>query len=650
MKLKKADGSCRTSCESLELDKGDECSKLNNEQSNHSEDFSNANIIQIILGTAFFLFAAIFDLQNKEFLFLASYLLVSYEVVVSVFKNLKKKILFDENFLMGIASLGAFAIGKFEEAIAVLLFYQVGEYLQNRAVERSKKSISSLMDIRPDFANVKTEQTVVQKSVDDVCVGEIIIIKPGERVPLDCTVLSGSSSLDTSTLTGESSLRDVDVDDKILAGMINLSGTIVARVDKLIVESAVTKILDLVQNASSKKAKTEKFITKFARYYTPVVVYTAIAVVLIPPLLTGGSFQEWLMRGLIFLVISCPCALVISIPLGFLGAIGASSRKGVLVKGGNYLEALNHIDTIVFDKTGTLTDGKGEIFSVNPSDSFSEEELIHFAAHAECFSNHPIANAIKKLYDKEVDVNLIQSYKEYPGYGVLAEYEGRAILAGNAKHMTKNEIVFQDVNDIGTIIHVAVAGVYCGYLVFSDALKAGSASTVSALKAYGIKQIIMLTGDYRQVAQKVASEIGIGEVYPELLPNQKVELLESIRERKESNGSLLFVGDGINDAPSLMFADVGIAMGGIGSDAAIEAADIVILNDDPREIITAVKIAKKTRRIVWQNIIFALAVKVFFLSLGVLGVVTMWEAVFADVGVMLIAVMNSSRLLKVDDN
>lgn len=641
--------SCCSSCETFEIGKGGSLPNSEHEHDHHADEISRAKIFQFSVGIGLFLFGVFFELHHdaKVLVFLISYLFVSYEILISVFKNLKKGKVFDENFLMGIASAGAFAIGEFEEAIAVILFYRVGEYLQHRAVERSRKSISSLMDIKPDYANVQADHGEVRKNVDDVTVGEIIVIKPGERVPLDCTVLKGASSLDTSALTGESVLRDVGVDDEVLAGTINLTGTLVAKVDKLIAESTVTKVLDLVQNAGSKKAKTEQFITKFAKYYTPVVVYTAIAIAIIPPLLTSSSFEEWFMRGLIFLVISCPCALVISIPLGFLGGIGAASRNGVLVKGGNYLEALNHIDSIVFDKTGTLTNGKGAILSVNPAEGFSKEELVHFAAYAECYSNHPIASAIQSLYSTDVNRNSVTEYYEYPGYGVSAEYEGRKILAGNAKHMKMNSIVFQDVRQTGTVIHVAVNNDYCGYLIFSDTVKKRSAETISALKELGINRIVMLSGDYRQVAEKVADEVGITEVYSELLPNQKVEMLESIREQKESKGSMLFVGDGINDAPSLVFADVGIAMGGIGSDAAIEAADVVILNDDPEKIITAVKIARKTRRIVWQNIVLSLAVKGFFLLLGLFGFVTMWEAVFADVGVTIIAVMNSRRLLKI---
>lgn len=583
-------------------------------------------------------------------LFVLAYLLIGGDIVWRAARNITRGQVFDENFLMAIATLGAFAIQQYPEAVAVMLFYQVGELFQSIAVNRSRKSITSLMDIRPDYANVKVGNETKQVSPEDVQIGEYIIVKPGEKVPLDGKVVEGTSMMDTSALTGESVPREVEVGNDVLSGFVNQNGVLIVEVTKEFGESTVSKILDLVQNASSKKAPTENFITKFARYYTPVVVITAAIMAFIPPLiLEGATFSDWIYRALVFLVISCPCALVVSIPLGFFGGIGGASKSGILVKGSNYLEALNDVKYIVFDKTGTLTKGVFKVTKMEPSEGITAEELLEYAAFAEVYSNHPIAQSIRNAYGKSIDENAIEDYSEISGHGTVVKVQGKEIFAGNAKLMSKENITFKQPNTVGTLVHVAVDGKYAGYIVISDEVKEDSKQAIQKLKELGIKKTVMLTGDAKSVGEAVGKELGLDEVHAELLPHQKVEEIEKIDAAKRGKEKIAFVGDGINDTPVLARADVGIAMGGLGSDAAIEAADIVIMTDEPSKIATAVKIAKRTRSIVWQNIIFALGVKGLVLLLGAFGIATMWEAVFSDVGVTLLAVLNAMRVLRVKD-
>ncbi|MGG0458194.1 heavy metal translocating P-type ATPase [Bacillus mycoides] len=583
-------------------------------------------------------------------LFVLAYLLIGGDIVWRAVRNITRGQVFDENFLMAIATLGAFAIQQYPEAVAVMLFYQVGELFQSIAVNRSRKSITSLMDIRPDYANVKVGNETKQVSPEDVQIGEYIIVKPGEKVPLDGKVIEGTSMMDTSALTGESVPREVEVGNDVLSGFVNQNGVLIVEVTKEFGESTVSKILDLVQNASSKKAPTENFITKFARYYTPVVVITAAIMAFIPPLiLEGATFSDWIYRALVFLVISCPCALVVSIPLGFFGGIGGASKSGILVKGSNYLEALNDVKYIVFDKTGTLTKGVFKVTKMEPSEGITAEELLEYAAFAEVYSNHPIAQSIRNAYGKSIDENAIEDYSEISGHGTVVKAQGKEIFAGNAKLMSKENITFKQPNTVGTLVHVAVDGKYAGYIVISDEVKEDSKQAIQKLKELGIKKTVMLTGDAKSVGAAVGKELGLDEVHAELLPHQKVEEIEKIDAAKRGKEKIAFVGDGINDTPVLARADVGIAMGGLGSDAAIEAADIVIMTDEPSKIVTAVKIAKRTRSIVWQNIIFALGVKGLVLLLGAFGIATMWEAVFSDVGVTLLAVLNAMRVLRVKD-
>lgn len=557
---------------------------------------------------------------------------------------------FDENFLMSVATIGAFAIGEFAEGVAVMLFYQIGEFFQGRAVNRSRKSIADLMDIRPDYANLKLENEVKKVSPQEVKINDYIVIKPGEKVPLDGVVVEGESMVDTSALTGESVPREVKKDNDVLGGFINKNGVLTVKVSKEFEESTVSKILELVENASSKKAPTENFITKFARYYTPIVVFAALGLAVIPPLvIQGATFAEWIYRALTFLVISCPCALVISIPLGFFGGIGGASKNGILIKGGNYLEALNSVDTVVFDKTGTLTKGVFKVTDINPSKDISKEELLEYAAFAESYSNHPIATSILNAYSKEIDKEKIENYEEIAGHGIKVNVKGKEVLAGNIKLMDLNKIQHKLVEDMGTVIYVALDGNFAGSILISDEVKIDSKNAIKGLKDIGIKKTAMLTGDNKKVGVKIANELGLDEVYAELLPDQKVEKLEMLDKQKSEKGKLVFVGDGINDAPVLARADIGVAMGGLGSDAAIEAADVVLMTDEPMKLVNAIKIAKRTKKIVWQNIIFAFGVKAIVLLLGAGGHASMWEAVFADVGVALIAVLNAMRVLNVKD-
>lgn len=615
------------------------------------EESNKKELIKLGIGAAIFVVATAFKFTfGIEFiLYLISYLLVGGEVVLRAFKNITRGQLFDENFLMAIATIGAFAIKQFPEGVAVMLFYQVGELFQSIAVNRSRKSISALMDIRPEFANLKKGNDTIKVSPEEVDVGNIIVVKPGEKIPLDGTVIEGQSMIDTSALTGESVPREVETGSAVLSGSINKNGLLTIEVIKEFGESTVSKILDLVQNASSKKAATENFITKFARYYTPAVVICAAALAFVPPLfIQGAVFSEWIYRALVFLVVSCPCALVISIPLGFFGGIGGASKNGVLVKGGNYLEALNDVEIVVFDKTGTLTKGTFKVTEVNPINNISKNDLIEYAAYAESFSNHPIATSILKAYGKEVDKDEIENYEEISGYGIKVRVKGNEVLAGNVKLMNKENISYSEVDTIGTVVHLAIDRQYAGFIIISDEVKEDSAKAVKALKAIGVKKIVMLTGDNKIVGAKVGEELSLDEVYSELLPDQKVEKLEMLDTEKSRKGKLVFVGDGINDAPVLARADIGMAMGGIGSDAAIEAADVVIMTDEPSKIVSAIKIAKRTKTIVIQNIVFALGVKIVILILGAFGIATMWEAVFGDVGVAVIAVLNAMRAMKIE--
>ncbi|KEH98002.1 ATPase [Clostridium botulinum C/D str. BKT12695] len=615
----------------------------------HGEEVSKKDFIIFGLGTIIFIVAMVFRFSFKIelSLFLISYILIGGEVVLRALKNILRGQIFDENFLMVIATVGAFSIKEFPEGVAVMLFYQIGEFFQDKAIERSRGSISDLMNIRPDYANIKIGENIKKVFPEDVKINDVIVVKPGEKIPLDGLVVEGNSMLDTSALTGESIPREVQVGSEVLGGFLNRNGLLAIKVTKEFKESTVSKILDLVQNASSKKAATENFITKFARFYTPVVVVTAVMLAIIPPLvINDAEFSKWLYRALIFLVVSCPCALVVSIPLSFFGGIGAASRNGVLVKGGNYLEALNSVETVIFDKTGTLTKGVFNVTEVSPVSGITKEELLEYAAYAESYSNHPIATSILNYYNKLVNKEEIEDYNEIFGHGISISFKGKQILVGNNKLMDKENIKYRKVKDIGTIIYVAVDKEYKGYILISDEIKEDSKEAIKSLKDIGVKKTVMLTGDSKEVGEKVASVLGVDEAYTELLPNNKVEKLEEVYSNKSSRGKIIFVGDGINDAPVLARADIGIAMGGLGSDAAIEAADVVIMTDEPSKIVSAIKIARKTRRIVLQNITFALGVKLIVLILGAVGIANMWEAVFADVGVALIAVLNAMRVLK----
>ena len=605
---------------------------------------------RIIIGAAVLATAVLLSLNNEWLqiaLFIISYIIVGGDVVKRAVKNIFKGQVFDENFLMSIATIGAFFIGEYPEGVAVMLFYQVGELFQSYAVGKSRKSIASLMDIRPDYANVKKGDELVKVDPDEVQIGDIIVIKAGEKIPLDGKVIEGSSMIDTSALTGESVPREVEVGSDILSGCININGVITAEVTKEFGESTVSKILDLVENASSKKSNSEQFITKFARYYTPVVVIIAVFLAIIPPLvIDGATFSDWIYRALAFLVVSCPCALVISIPLSFFGGIGGASKKGVLVKGSNYLEALAETEIVVFDKTGTLTKGVFNVQEIHP-EGVSKEELLELTAHAESYSNHPISLSLKRAYSKEIDNGRISDVEEISGHGVIATVDGRKVMVGNIKLMKMMDIPYFKGELIGTIVHVAVNNKYIGYIVIADEVKEDSAQAIKELKAANIKQTVMLTGDNKSIGSKVAKELGLDKVYAELLPADKVEKLEELFSQKSKKGKLAFVGDGINDAPVLARADIGIAMGGLGSDAAIEAADVVIMTDEPSKIATTMKISKKTLKIAHQNIVFAIGIKIIVLILSAFGITTMWAAIFADVGVTIIAVLNAFRALNV---
>ena len=608
-------------------------------------------IAEIAIGLGLFLFAILLDAENaaRPLLYLAAYAVTGGDVILRAIRNVSRRQIFDENFLMSVATVGAFCIGQYSEAVAVMLFYKIGMLFQDRAVEKSRKSIAELMNIRPDYANLKRGDVIDRVDPDEVNIGDVIVIKPGEKVPLDCVVVDGSSTLDISPLTGESMPKDVREGDELLSGAINLNGLLVARVTKNASESTASKILDLVENASAKKSRSENFITKFARFYTPAVVGGAAFIAVVPPLaLEGAALGDWIYRALVFLVISCPCALVISIPMSFFGGLGAAARKGILVKGSNYLEALADAEIAVFDKTGTLTKGTFEVQEVVSKGIYNNEEILKFAACAESFSNHPVSLSIRRAYGKEIDAALISNVKEIPGQGVTATVDGRFVAAGNARLMQMLGITVEDPGEAATVVHVAVDGEYKGYIVIADVIKEDAAKAVSELKAQRVKRIVMLTGDAESVAESVAMSLGIGEAYGGLLPADKVQKVEDLMAGKSAKGKLIFVGDGINDAPVLARADVGIAMGGLGSDAAIEAADVVIMTDEPSKVPAAIKIAKRTLSIARQNIAIALGVKGAVLGLGALGMATMWAAVFADVGVTLIAVLNAIRVLGSD--
>mgnify|MGYP000189276332 FL=1 len=605
-------------------------------------------IIKIVIALILFLVALIVPLQSQLInngLFVISYLIVGLEIVLKAIRNIFKGKVFDENFLMAIATIGAFVIGEYPEAVAVMLFYQIGEAFQDYAVDKSRKSIISLMDIRPDFANIQRNGKIDKINPEEVNVGDIIVVKPGEKVPLDGIIVKGTSMIDTSALTGESVPKEIKEQDEILSGCINENGVLEVKVTKKFGESTASKILDLVENASSKKSKSENFISKFAKYYTPIVVVTAVLLAIIPPMIFNrAEWIEWIHRALTFLVVSCPCALVISIPLGFFGGIGGASKIGVLVKGSNYLEALSNTEIMVLDKTGTLTEGVFEVQQINPID-ISKEDLIKYATYAESFSNHPIAISLKKAYGKEIVNKKVSETQELSGLGVRAVIEGESIFVGNEKLMKENCIDYIKSEEIGTILYIAVNNKFAGTIVISDKIKTDAKETIDKLKKDNIKKIVMLTGDKRKVGENVAKKLGIDEVYTELLPSDKVEKVEELMKNKSENGNLAFIGDGINDAPVLAISDIGIAMGGLGSDAAIEAADVVLMTDEPSRVVDAIKISKKTMTIVKQNIIFAISIKLIVLILSAIGISNMWQAVFADVGVSILAILNALRAL-----
>ena len=619
---------------------------LDNESSSKVFSFIKENA-WLLLGVIIFLAIHTFKPVGilEVVLYGVSYLLIGGKVLLTAFRNITRGEIFDENFLMMVATVGAFAIGEYPEAIAVMLFYEIGELFQSYAVNRSRKSISSLLDIRADHANLVTESGTKEVAPEAVSIGDLIVIKPGERVPLDGKIIEGECYLDTSALTGESIPRLISVGEEILAGCINTNALVKVRVTKVAGESTVARILELVENASSKKAQTEKFITKFARVYTPIVVLLAVLIAIIPPFVFQVNFSTWLYRALSFLVVSCPCALVVSIPLGFFAGLGGASKQGVLVKGGNYLEALNHVETVVFDKTGTLTKGVFKVSQIKPV-NMNEAEFIELAAYAESQSTHPIAKSIVDAYTQVIDTTVLSQYEEIAGHGIKVFVGDKEVLIGNVKLMQRANLNVAEVDAIGTIIHMVVNQQYVGYMVIADEIKENSKAAIAKLKQHGVSKVVMLTGDHEGVAKKVAAELGVDEVYAGLLPHQKVEHVEEILAHKTKDKNVVFVGDGMNDAPVLARADIGVAMGGIGSDAAIEAADVVLMEDDPMALVKAINKAKQTSTILYQNIIFALGVKILVMILVACGLATMWAAVFADVGVTILAVMNSTRALK----
>lgn len=609
-------------------------------------------LIRIIISFILLVLAFILKLDNviiNNILFIISYLIIGYDIILKALRNITRGKVFDENFLMTIATIGAFFIGEFPEAVAVMLFYQVGELFQSYAVDKSRKSVSELMDIRPDYANLYQNKKTERVDPNKVKVGDIILIKPGEKIPLDGIVVEGNSFLNTLALTGESMPRSVTEGDEVLSGCINNEGILKVKVTKKFGESTVSKILDLVENASSRKSKSENFISKFAKYYTPIVVIIAILLAFIPPLILDTNFKTWIYRALSFLVVSCPCALVISIPLSFFGGIGASSKIGVLVKGSNYLEALANTEIVVCDKTGTLTEGIFKVQKVNTTD-YSKEDLLKYTSYAENYSNHPIALSIKEAYGKDINEKLITKTKELKGKGVIAKVESKEVLVGNEKLMEEYNIDYKKSNDIGTVIYIAIDKKYAGSIIISDKIKDDAYKAVKEFRRNNVKKIVMLTGDREEISKKVSKELKLDNYYAELLPQDKVKKVESLMQEKDEDGKLVFIGDGINDAPVLALSDIGVAMGGLGSDAAIEAADIVIMTDEPSKLANAIKISKKTMQIVKENIVFAITVKILVLILSTIGIATMWAAVFADVGVSVIAIINALRILRVKED
>ena len=607
-------------------------------------------LIKIILALILFAFSMVIKFENvwiNNILFVISYIIVGFEIIIKALRNIFRGKVFDENFLMTIATIGAFGIGEFPEAVAVMLFYQIGELFQDYAIDKSRKSISDLMDIKPDYANIEKNGNIQKVSPDSVKIGDTIIVKPGERVPLDGVVIEGTSNLDTKALTGESLPRNVKKDDEILSGSINLNSILKIKVTKEYNESTVSRILDLVENASSKKSKSENFITKFAHYYTPIVVFIALILAVIPPIIIKETtFSQWIYRALSFLVVSCPCALVISIPLSFFGGIGGASKIGILIKGSNYIEQLAKTEIIVFDKTGTLTEG---VFDVQKIEAIgiNKEELLKIIAYAENYSNHPISQSVKRAYNKKIDEKQIKKYEELAGRGIIATIGEYEVVVGNEELMKERKIKFEKTNLIGTILYVAIENKYVGYILISDKTKSDAQDTIKKLKKKNIKQKVMKTEDKKNVGESVAKELGLDKVYTELLPDGKVAKVESLLKEKSQEGKLAFVGDGINDAPVLAISDIGIAMGGLGADSAIEAADIVLMTDEPSKIVNAIDLSKKTMRIVKQNIVFAISIKIIILILSALGLSTMWWAVFADVGVSILAIINALRVLNV---
>ncbi len=610
-------------------------------------------LIKIIIAIVFFITANVVPSTYeivKNIMFIIAYLVVGFDILKKAFRNIIRGKVFDENFLMSIATIGAFAIGELPEAVAVMLFYQIGELFQSYAVDKSRKSISTLMDIRPDYANVLQNNKIKKVDPDDIKIGEIIVVKPGEKVPLDGIVVDGESMLNTQALTGESVPRHVKLNDEVISGCINVDGVLKIRVEKEFDDSTVNKILELVENASNRKSKSENFITKFSKIYTPVVVIIALILSIIPPLIIeSATFSEWIYRALSFLVVSCPCALVISIPLSFFGGIGACSKEGILVKGSNYLEKIANIEAIVCDKTGTLTEGVFEVQKIDAID-ISDKELLYFASHAEYFSNHPISTSLKKAYNKKLNNKIVTNTQEVSGQGVIATVDKKQVLVGNEKLMKSHNIKYKKNKEIGTIIYVAIDNKFSGSILISDKIKEDSYKAITLIKKYGVDKFIMLTGDRDSIASDVANKLNIKEYYAELLPNEKVSIVERLMNEKKSNKNLVFVGDGINDAPVLAISDIGISMGALGSDAAIEAADIVLMTDEISKISKIIYISKKTMKIVKENIFFAIAIKVAVLVLSALGISTMWEAVFADVGVSILAILNALRILLIKNN
>ncbi|MCJ8170994.1 heavy metal translocating P-type ATPase [Clostridium botulinum] len=642
--------------ENLKLDKKENSYEHNHDHSHgHSHDGEDSDelekktLIRIISGVVLLILATV--LKSKETLsiglYLASYVLIGGKVILSSIRNISKGQVFDENFLMAVATVAAIGVKQYPEAVAVMLFYEVGEFLQDKAVNKSRKSITALMNIRPDYANLVKGEDIEVVSPEDINIDDIIMVKPGEKIPLDGIVVEGQSFVDTSAITGESLISEISKDSNVLSGYINKNGVIKIKVTKTFGESTVSKILELTENASATKANTEKFITKFARYYTPVVVFAALALAVIPTLiLKDPDISKWIYRAAVFLVVSCPCALVISIPLSFFAGIGGASKKGVLIKTGTALEALNDADTIVFDKTGTLTKGVFKVSKIESEEGVNTEELIEYAAYVESYSNHPIAKSILKYYEKTIDNKRIEGYEEIVARGVTAYIDGKKVYAGNNKLMEELNINYKKAQEDGVILYIALEDKYIGYIVINDEIKKDSKETIKSLKDIGIKKAAMLTGDRKSTANNIGTFLGMDEIYSELLPQEKVEKMQSLKSKTSKDGKIVFVGDGVNDAPVLAMSDIGVSMGGLGSDAAIEASDLVLMSDEPSKLVDAIKIARKTHKIVWQNIIIVLIIKFAVLALAVMGKSTMWMAVFADVGVALIAVINALRILK----